>query len=146
VDVQTILTAARTHLETITPNHQLVIEAESLPMIRADVTRIVQVLTNLVQNAAKFSPPQTKITITAVQSGSFVVIRVADQGSGISPENRPGIFQAFRQEKESASSEGVGLGLAICKGIVDAHGGQIWLEEHEGPGTVFAFTLPLSED
>lgn len=101
----------------------------------------MQVLTNLVSNSIKHSPIGTPITISARQHGEWVEFQVVDQGAGIPPEKRDAVFEAFFQLE--ASKKGVGLGLAICKGIVEAHGGHIWIVDAP-PGTTVAFTLPIA--
>ncbi len=113
-----------------------------LPTVRADRRRIVQVLTNLLTNAAKFSPPGLPIGITAEEQGGQVVVRLRDQGAGITPEKLPLLFQKFSQASRT-EGRGTGLGLWISSSIVGAHGGRIWAES-EGPdkGSTFSFTLP----
>jgi two-component system sensor histidine kinase KdpD len=117
-----------------------------LPAVRADAQRIAQVLLNLVGNAAKYAPPGTRITVTAAHDGDYVRVSVADEGPGIAPEDRPHVFEAFRRGSDghARQTKGAGLGLAICKGLVEAHGGRIWVEDHPGPGTTVSFTLPVA--
>ncbi|MGA2285553.1 MAG: PAS domain S-box protein, partial [Dehalococcoidia bacterium] len=113
-----------------------------LPMLRADARRVVQVLTNLFTNAAKYSAPTTPIIVTAEESEGQVIVHVRDAGVGIAPEKMPLLFRKFVQVQERGA-KGTGLGLFICKGIVEAHGGRIWAEsDGKGKGTVFSFTLP----
>jgi two-component system sensor histidine kinase KdpD len=142
-----IIAAALQQLQTIAPQHHLNAEIPNdLPPVHADRQRIAQVLTNLVGNAAKYSPPGTAITVTAVRDGAGVRVSVADQGPGISPGDLPYMFEAFRRgsDRRTRQAKGAGLGLAICKGIVEAHGGRIWMQAQEGPGTVVSFTLPVA--
>ena len=117
--------------------------AADLPMVLADRRRIVQVLGNLLSNAAAYSPEESPIVLTAVRDGVHVAVSVADRGRGISAELLPGLFRKFSR---GSGVEGSGLGLAICKGIVEAHGGRIWAES-DGPGlgARFTFTLPAVE-
>ncbi len=135
-------------LHPLVNEHRLTVEpAAGLPPVLADRDRIAQVLVNLVVNASKFSPAGTEIRIAAVQHNAAVQIDVADQGIGIPPEERPRIFEAFRQiegRPQSGPNKGAGLGLAICKGLVEAHGGQIWIQDRPGPGTTISFTLPVA--
>ncbi len=113
-----------------------------LSMVRADGRRIVQVLTNLFTNAAKYSAPTTPIIVTAEESEGQVIIHVRDAGVGIAADKIPLLFRKFVQVQERGA-KGTGLGLFICKGIVEAHGGRIWAESPgKGKGTVFSFTLP----
>jgi len=112
-----------------------------LPMVLADATRISQVLSNLVGNAVKFTPRDGMITISAEQSDGEVRFSVIDTGPGIPAEQLPHIFGRFWQAKAS-DRRGIGLGLAIAKGIVETHGGRIWVESSVGLGSTFYFTLP----
>ncbi|MCL5994702.1 MAG: ATP-binding protein, partial [Chloroflexi bacterium] len=134
---------AAVQLQLLTINHRLEIHTgENLPPVLADQQRIAQVLVNLVNNAAKFSSPGTSIAMTARVCGGKVQIDVGDQGMGIPPEARPLVFEAFRQvERKESTSRGAGLGLAICKGIVEAHGQRIWISDNTPQGTVISFTL-----
>ncbi len=120
-----------------------------LPAVMADRRRIVQVLGNLLSNASKYSQPVSPITVSAVAEETHVAISVADQGRGLDVDRLPHLFSKFgRIEGEDGRREiaGAGLGLAICRGIVEAHGGRIWAES-EGPGlgAKFTFTLPIAE-
>jgi PAS domain S-box-containing protein len=142
-----ILDFARPEIVSLAANHDLHINLpDGLPSISADPRRIAQVLTNLVSNAAKYSPPGTRITLTVCQRENMLQVDVSDQGIGILPEHRPLVFEAFQQVERKVDSpiKGAGLGLAICKGLVEAHGGRIWIGDQEPPGTVFTFTLPLA--
>ena len=116
-----------------------------LPVLHVDGDRIAQVLTNLVGNAVKFSPPHTTITVTAGRAGDEVQVDVSDQGRGISPAERRRIFEPFQQlDADSHHTQGAGLGLAICKGLIEAHGGLgIPVQDRSGPGTTMSFTLPI---
>jgi signal transduction histidine kinase len=110
----------------------------------ADADRITQALTNIVGNALKFAQPGTCVRLSAVASDSEVVFSVADQGRGIPAEKIALIFEPFEQVDSSDSREkgGTGIGLAICQGIVERHGGRIWAESELGSGTTVHFTLP----
>jgi signal transduction histidine kinase len=119
---------------------------EHLPPVLADRQRVMQVLTNLVSNAAKFSPPNTPITVSAHAHPDEVQIDVRDLGMGIPLEARALVFEAFRQveRRDGSPSRGAGLGLAICKGIIEAHGKCIWISDNAPQGTVVSFTLPIA--
>ena len=120
-----------------------------LPLVRADRQRIVQVLVNLLTNAALNSPESSMIQVSAVQEDVHVAVSVTDQGRGISVERQSHLFQKFARSglEERGRGIGAGLGLAICKGLVEAHGGRIWAEsEGTGLGTRFTFTIPLVEE
>ena len=114
---------------------------ESLPYVLADAARIQQVLSNLVGNAVKFTPRNGRISITAEHINGEVRFGVIDTGPGIPAEQLPHIFGRFWQASAS-DRRGIGLGLAIAKGIVEAHNGNIWVESHVGLGSTFYFTLP----
>jgi hypothetical protein len=116
--------------------------------VLADPDRALQVLTNLIHNAIKFTPSGGSATIKAslVEADpEFVYISVSDTGVGITPEARPLIFERLYQEPDSIddSRKGLGLGLYIAKGLVQLHGGRIWMESEKGKGSIFSFTLPL---
>jgi PAS domain S-box-containing protein len=146
--VQGILDTANVQLLALTANHTLTYEVDdSLPEIVADEQRIAQVLTNLVHNAAKYSPPGTQITISAQEGSSgWIEFSVTDQGSGIPREAYQQVFEAFRQLNGDINPQkGVGLGLAICKALIEAHGGKIWIKESTDRGTTISFTLPIAQ-
>ena len=120
-----------------------------LPRVAADGKRIVQVLHNLFSNASKYSRDWSPIRVTAWLHDSQVVISVSDEGSGIASEHLPRLFTKFSRIEAGGDHRvgGHGLGLAICRGIVEAHGGRIWAEnDEEGSGTRFRFTIPTVED
>ena len=121
-----------------------------LPWIMADRRRIVQVLNNLLSNAARYSEASAAIRLTAVREDFYVGISVADEGRGIPADVLPHLFRKFSSvDSEHGEHEmhGTGLGLAICKGIVEAHGGRVWADS-DGPGlgTTFTFTVPVAEE
>ena len=124
--------------------------APDLPLVMADRQRIVQVLGNLLSNAARHSLESSVIRVTAVQEDLHVAVSVADEGTGISAERLPHLFRKVSRtdgETEKSGIGGSGLGLAICKGIVEAHGGRIWAEsDGPGRGARFTFTMPVVED
>ena len=121
--------------------------APDLPLVAADRRRIVQVLGNLLSNAARHSPESSVIRVGAVRDGVNVAISVTDEGQGIPAERLPDLFRKFSGTQSEEPEGNTGLGLAICKGIVEAHGGRIWAES-DGPGTGarFTFTLPSLEE
>lgn len=116
---------------------------EGLPELLGDRDRLLQVLENLVGNAIRFTPPGGTITLGASPLPGEVLFRVADTGAGIPPENLGRVFERFWQAKR-AERQGAGLGLPICKGIVERHGGRIWVESSPGVGTTFYFTIPAA--
>ena len=123
---------------------------EDLPRVLADPQRIVQVLNNLFSNAARHSPESCPISVSAARDGAHLAISVADEGRGVPPDQLPHLFRKHADvgggNKEDAAA-GFGLGLVICKGLVEAHGGRIWAESGgAGRGTRFTFTVPVAEE
>jgi PAS domain S-box-containing protein len=117
--------------------------AAELPRISADRTRLLQVFENLVGNAVRYTPPGGRITLGASAKPGEALFWVADTGAGIAAEDLPRVFDRFWKAKGSAQQSGAGLGLAICKGIVEAHAGRLWVESVPGRGTTFSFTIPI---
>lgn len=121
--------------------------ASHLPKIVADSLRIEQILLNLLSNATKFTPQGGNISLTANRQNGYIVIEVHDSGPSIPLEEQDKVFQPYYRLR-SANKEhiaGVGLGLALCKHLVELHGGKIWVESEQGKGSTFAFTLPTGE-
>ena len=114
-----------------------------LPPVMIDSLLIQQVLTNLVDNAAKFSAPQTPITLNAYQKENELILEVADRGPGFPPGEEKRIFEKFYRV-EGQSRTGTGIGLAICRGIIELHQGKITAENRSGGGALFRFSLPLT--
>jgi len=112
-----------------------------LPLVDVDVKHIETVITNLVENAIKFTPQGGNVTVEAEHGGDRVIVRVRDTGAGITKEDLPKLFTKFFQADHTKS--GIGLGLTICKRLVGAHGGEIWCESELGKGSTFSFTLPV---
>jgi two-component system sensor histidine kinase KdpD len=121
--------------------------APDLPLSYIDPDRLVQVLWNLLENAHKYGPPGACISVSAERADHEVHISVADHGPGIPASEREKVFQYFYRLEEAVRRQvpGSGLGLAICQGIVEAHGGRIWVEGRPGGGSVFRFVLPAGE-
>jgi two-component system, OmpR family, phosphate regulon sensor histidine kinase PhoR len=114
----------------------------AMPPVLADTRYARQVLTNLLSNASKYSPEGSKIRLVAATTGKMVRVSVEDQGPGIAPEQQTGLFERFYRVRTDTEAPGVGLGLAIAKGIVEAHGGSIGIDSVPGRGTSVWFTLP----
>ncbi|MHB1416180.1 MAG: ATP-binding protein [Chloroflexota bacterium] len=128
--------------------HPVSVEVDSsLPPTYLDYVEIDQVLSNLVENAAKYAPPSTEIAVAARREGDGVRVEVADRGPGIPQAALLRLFEPFyRVKARGLQPKGTGLGLAVAKGLVEAHGGRIWAENREGGGSRFVFTLPIGED
>jgi len=127
-------------------NISLVVVAETLPIIEADPDRICQVLRNLLHNAIKFSPLNSSVEIHADMQKDHVRFSVKDQGVGLTPEDQIRVFEPFYQVENTLSRSygGTGLGLTICRGIIEAQRGKIWVESKPGEGSTFFFTVPLT--
>jgi two-component system sensor histidine kinase KdpD len=120
--------------------------ASDIPLVPFDGLLLEQVLMNLIDNAAQYSPPDTPIDISAWHDNSAVFVQVADRGPGLVAEEVERVFEKFYrgQQATTATSRGAGLGLAICRAIMQAHGGRIWAENRAGGGACFLFSLPLA--
>jgi signal transduction histidine kinase len=125
------------HLDVVWPPDGIAVCADSL--------RVSQVVGNLVGNALKFTPSDGTVTLKAAPQNGRVVFQVIDTGPGIAPRDIEHLFDKFWQA-QNGDHRGVGLGLAIAKGVVDAHGGRIWVESKLGAGTTFSFTLPRAAE
>jgi len=128
------------------PDHRIALElGKRLPMVNINAKRIRQVLDNLIDNSIKYSGEGTELTISARRTGQELLVSVTDQGIGIPSDELPRIFDPMHRiiQRLTPEVKGAGLGLAICKGLVEAHGGRIWMESEEGKGSTCFFTLPL---
>lgn len=128
------------------PQHAFVVEGiAEAPAIRADAFRLEQVLRNLIANAVKYSPAGSTVRLTGRAEGDYLYISVEDEGIGITTEQQEHLFEKFyRAESVATEVSGTGLGLTICKLIVEQHGGRIWAESEYGRGSTFTFTIPLA--
>ncbi len=118
---------------------------EDLPPVELDYLQMDQVLTNLLENAIRYTPPESPIEVSAQVEGGDMMISVADRGPGVPVIDLERIFDKFYRVLGTQRTTGSGLGLAVCKGLVEAHGGRIWAENREGGGAVFRFTLPITK-
>jgi two-component system sensor histidine kinase KdpD len=126
--------------------HPLTLEIEpNLPLVYFDYVQIAQVLANLLENAVKYTPPGTPIIVMARREVDAVEIAVRDTGPGIAASDIPRLFDAFFRAVADRRTPGAGIGLAICKGFVEAHGGRIEVKSTVGAGTTFRFTLPVDQ-
>jgi PAS domain S-box-containing protein len=129
-----------------TDKHHIIVKASKrLPRVSIDAKRIRQVMDNLIDNAIKYSPNGTEITISAQKANQEILISIADQGSGIPLEELTNIFERMYkiEQRLSSGKDGIGLGLYICQRLVEAHAGRIWAESKVGEGSIIHFTLPL---
>jgi len=135
------------NLSRMSPLHKLIMEVPAgLPLTEVDQIRVERILYNLVENAIKYSPGGGDIRVSAVRSEDQIVIAVSDQGPGIPAEGLSNLFRRFERLTESPANSirGMGLGLYVCRLLVEAHGGRIWAESEPGKGSTFCFTLPIS--
>ncbi len=126
-------------------SRRILIDADpGLPFVRADRSKLEEVLINLIDNAIKYSPDGTPVRVTARAVGDEIEVDVEDRGIGIAPEDVAQLFQKFQRITTPATRDigGTGLGLYIVKGLVEAHGGRVWVESIPGAGSTFAFTMP----
>jgi PAS domain S-box-containing protein len=142
-DAGAALTEALANLEAAMAENEAVVTHDPLPTVPADETQLVQLFQNLVGNALKFrSARHACIHVSATQQGKEWVFSVQDNGIGIEPQYAERIFVIFQRLHTQADYPGTGIGLAICKRIVERHGGHIWLESQPGQGATFYFSLP----
>jgi signal transduction histidine kinase len=119
--------------------------APGVPPVMADRERVERVLVNLLNNALRYSPPDTPILVRGMQKDEMLEVSVTDRGPGIAPADLPHIFDRYYRSQASRKKEGTGLGLYISRLLVEAHGGKIWVENNlQGEGCTFTFTLPLA--
>ena len=133
-------------LQTKSAIHRLnVYFPEGLPAVTVDPVRVERVLFNLVENAIKYSPKGGEVRVSARLDNNNLVVCVSDQGPGISPDDQKKLFQSFEQlaMTNRRAMQGVGLGLKVCRTLVEAHGGRIWVEAKPGIGSSFFFTIPI---
>jgi len=146
-DINLLIKKVATEANVRANHHQIITESTvGLPRVNIDSKRIRQVLDNLVDNAVKYSPQGTKVLISAKKAGREVLISINDQGAGIPAGELTSIFdRMYRIEQRlSPGRDGIGLGLYICRGLVEAHGGRIWAESTVGKGSTIQFALPLA--
>ena len=145
--LEDIFEEAAAHVHVDSEHRVVTVPPSDMLMVCADSRLIVQVLVNLVGNALKYTPSGSTIRISAERTGDTATISVADDGFGISPEEKEHIFDMFFVGGNAASDgrRSLGLGLALCKTIVNTHGGEIWVEDNSPRGSVFSFTLPVEE-
>jgi signal transduction histidine kinase len=145
VAVETILRQAEETFRPLAEKRQLRFDtaSENGAAVRADPTRVAQIVGNLIGNAIKFTPEHGWVRLRVTREDTQVEFQVIDDGPGIPAESVPHLFDSFWQARLS-DRRGVGLGLTIAKGIVEAHGGRMWVESTIGAGSTFHFTLPAA--
>jgi PAS domain S-box-containing protein len=145
VDISGITESIVMQLKALNENHKFIMDFPyDLPFVDADPVRVERIIYNLVENAAKYSPESSEIKVFALVKDGQVIMGVTDKGPGISTENLAKIFEPFeRLGKQNAMNQGLGLGLVVCKRLVEAQGGKIWVESEWGRGSTFYFSLPV---
>ncbi len=144
--IRTLVEKALTYCSSLLDDHEVKLDLPDLPPVKADADYITKVLTNLIENAAKYSPAGTPIRISAERKDGMVSVSVADRGMGIDLSEQSLIFERFyRANVPSQQSWGTGMGLAISRAIIEAHHGVLSLTSQLGEGSVFSFTLPVFE-
>jgi two-component system sensor histidine kinase KdpD len=141
-DLAEIVARALTHLHRELGEHRVVVDLDpELDHAACDEIRIEQVFFNLLDNAARYTPPGTILRIRGRRVGSMIEVEVSDDGPGIACSDRQRVFAPF--ERGTTATDGTGLGLSIARGFVEAHGGRMWLDDRKQPGAAFAFTVPV---
>ena len=144
-DLGELIDGVLDRLRPLLAQHRVTVDVpDDLPPVLLDYVEIDQVLSNLLENAAKYTPPGTEIALSARREGNLLAVEVADRGPGCPPEALPRLFDPFyRVDKRGPRPAGTGLGLAVAKGLVEAHGGRIWAENRADGGARFVFTVPV---
>jgi two-component system sensor histidine kinase KdpD len=141
--LQEIVGAPWSRMESRLDARPVTVNVDAELHVPADIVLIEQVLVNLLENAVKYTLPGTPIEVSAQRAGAEVVVTVSDRGPGIPEDERERIFEKFNRGPSERTKGGVGLGLTICRAIVIAHGGRIWVENRSGGGASFRFALLL---
>ena len=145
-DIQDIIGVALSQLDEVISSRPVKIDVEpDLPLVQADFVLIEQVLVNLLDNALKYSEPESNISISAGLNGKQLEVRVYDRGTEIPEEDLGRIFDKFYRLKSPLQVSGSGLGLSICQGIMEAHNGKIWATNCPAGGVVMSFVLPVTD-
>jgi two-component system sensor histidine kinase KdpD len=143
--IQDVIVSALHHLKSRLGNRQVITNVpRDLPLVNIDEIAIEQVLANLIDNAVEYTPPDTTLEVSAKLEGEALVVEVADRGPGLPPGTENRVFEKFFRAVRGEGRRGIGLGLAIARGIVEIHGGSISAANRPGGGAVFRFTLPIT--
>jgi light-regulated signal transduction histidine kinase (bacteriophytochrome) len=137
-----VVEMVKDNLNLVVNETEAKIKLNKLPKVYADEHQMIQLMQNLIENSIKFRRGNPDITISGYSSSSQHVISVSDKGIGIEPQYHEKIFRIFQRLHRSDEYQGTGIGLSICKRIVERHNGKIWVESEPGKGTTFFFSLP----
>lgn len=144
--LEEVVGVALHRLESVRSSHPIRLKlADDLPLVPIDGLLLQQALFNLLDNAIRYSPPGSDLELSATKNNGNVLVEIADRGSGLSDDELDHVFDKFYRASSHRGKGGVGLGLTICRGIVQAHGGRIWAENRPGGGAIFRFTLPIGQ-
>jgi K+-sensing histidine kinase KdpD len=130
-------------VHALQPAYNIIVEGQTGEAVEADKYRLVQVIVNYLSNGIKYSNGKTDVTIHVKREDEHIIVAVKDEGLGISKENLPYIFEKFFRAEKTKGMEGIGLGLYLCRQIINAHSGMVWAESEEGKGSVFFFSIPV---
>ncbi|MFZ0281617.1 MAG: ATP-binding protein, partial [Bacteroidales bacterium] len=141
VDINGVLDEVVKNLRYMIEKKMAAIKIVNMPALYADRSQMIQLFQNLVSNSIKFSPDSPKITVNSEEQDEFYLFSVKDEGIGIEEQFFERIFQIFQRIDRVEEYEGTGIGLSVCKRIVERHGGRIWIESKRGTGSTFWFTI-----
>jgi len=130
-------------VEGLQPSYHIVVKGEGNIEVSGDRYRLIQVVTNYLSNGIKYSKGKTDIILTIYYDNKAITVSVKDEGLGISKYQLPYIFERFFRAEKTKNLEGIGLGLYLCRQVIQAHNGQVWAESEEGKGSTFYFSIPI---
>ena len=130
-------------VEILQPSYNIIVEGDGDFLVTGDRYRLIQVVTNFINNGIKYSNGKEDVTLTISHDDKTVTVSVKDEGLGISPENLAHVFERFFRAEKTKNLEGIGLGLFLCQQIITAHHGTTWAESEEGKGSTFYFSIPI---
>jgi chemotaxis family two-component system sensor kinase Cph1 len=145
IDCADVVERAVANLQTTIEERNAIVTHADLPTVAADATQLSEVFQNLIGNAIKYCHTTPQVAISARREGADWLFSVRDNGIGMDPADAERIFGMFQRAHPAAEYSGTGIGLAICKKIIERYGGHIWAESSVGKGTTFKFTLPARE-
>jgi PAS domain S-box-containing protein len=139
-----MITEAIDTVEVLQPDYKIILNGKANIKVKGDRYRLIQVVTNYLSNGIKYSQGSTQVELRIQYDDKIVTVSVKDRGLGISKEQLPYIFNRFFRAEKTKNLEGVGLGLYLCRQIIQAHNGNVWAESEEGKGSIFYFSIPIN--